>query len=107
MEQIHFKEGDTYSSYWDVEGDVNDDNTQCFEHVIKDHDFYDKYIYEFATSDFFSDGSYRPTFKSNLEQMRFDKKLLGLSVEKQGDNMVPLSPKCYTTFTDGKVTRKV
>lgn len=39
--------------------------------------------------------------------MRFDKKLLGLVIEKQSDNIIALSPKHYTTYTRSTVTHKV
>jgi hypothetical protein len=41
-------------------------------------------------------------------QISHNKKLLGLAIEKQGENMISLGPKCYTQFNnDGKSKLKV
>ncbi len=109
MNRIHFIEGDTDSAYWAIAGDPNDDNTQAFKHVIKDHEFYNENIFKFAPSDFYcSDETKRPVLKTAAEIKAHEKKLLGLAIEKQGDNMVALCPKCYTSWNDdnGKITVK-
>ncbi len=109
MNRIHFIEGDTDSAYWAIAGDPNDDNTQAFKHVIKDHDFYNEHIFKWAPSDFYcSDESKRPVLTTPAEIKAHEKKLLGLAIEKQGDNMVALCPKCYTSWNDdnGKITVK-
>ena len=45
MDKIHFVEGDTDSCYWAVAGNINEPNTQQFNYVIKDKEFYDKHKY--------------------------------------------------------------
>ena len=88
MDRIHFIEGDTDSMYWAIAGDPTRDCHQGFEAVIKDKAFYDKNAkYFFATTDAIAD----------------KKKLLGLSIEKEGDNCIALAPKCYTIWTDDEV----
>jgi hypothetical protein len=72
MSKIFFVEGDTDSIYWAVSGSENDNYEQGFKHVIKDHDFY------------------------NANNIAFDKKLLGLAIEKQCENMIALAPKTYS-----------
>jgi hypothetical protein len=95
MNRIHFIEGDTDSMYFAVAGNLQEDNTQGFKYVIKDEKFYDDNIYKFAPSGFYSTGD-KLTFTSKLEQKQFDKKLLGLEIEKQCDNMIALAPKMYS-----------
>jgi hypothetical protein len=73
--------------YFAVAGNMNEDNSQGFKYVIKDEKFYNDNIYEFAPSSFYSTGD-KPTFAFKLEQKQFDKKLLGLEIEKQCDNMI-------------------
>ena len=46
------------------------------------------------------DESKCPKFETTLETKLFDKKLLGLAIEKQGENMIALCPKCYTCWSD-------
>jgi hypothetical protein len=45
-----------------------------------------------------------PTFKYETERMAFDKKLLGLAIEKQCENMIALQPKTYSCSVDIKTT---
>jgi hypothetical protein len=51
--------------------------------------------------------------KSNLKehekfvQISHNKKLLGLAIEKQGDNMYALGPKCYTQFNNDNSKSKL
>lgn len=84
MDKIHFIEGDTDSSYWAISGNPNEDYHQRFKYVIKDQEFYDKHFYEW--------------FPNPDKGVKDEKKLLGLAIEKEGENMIALSPKCYTTF---------
>ena len=99
VNRFHFIEGDTDSAYWAVAGDPEKDNTQAFQDIIIDKKFYDENIYKFAPYDFFCfDEKYRPILKTKEEQKAHEKKLLGLAIEKQGDNMIALCPKCYTSF---------
>jgi hypothetical protein len=100
MNRLHYVEGDTDSAYWAVAGDPNDDYKQGFKHVITEHEFYNKHVYDWFPSDFWSSDNSNPTFETPLEKMQFDKKLLGLAIEKQALNMIALGPKCYTLFND-------
>jgi hypothetical protein len=99
---MHFVEGDTDSAYWAVAGDPNDSEgfKQGFKNVINDHDFYNKHVYDWFPSDFYSSDNSNPKFENDLEKMQFEKKLLGLAIEKQALNMIALGPKCYTLFND-------
>jgi hypothetical protein len=100
MNRLHYVEGDTDSAYWAVAGKLNGGYKQGFQHVITDHEFYNKHVYEWFPSDFWSSDNSNPTFNTDLEKMQFDKKLLGLAIEKQALNMIALGPKCYTLFND-------
>jgi hypothetical protein len=50
MSKIHFVEGDTDSMYWSVSGSEDDTYEQGFEHVIKNHTFYNDNIYKLTLS---------------------------------------------------------
>ncbi len=66
-----------------------------------DHDFYNEHIFKFAPYDFYcSDESKRPVLNTKAERKAHEKKLLGLAIEKQGDNMIALCPKCYTSWNE-------
>ena len=86
MDKIHFVEGDTDSCYWAVAGNINEPNTQQFNYVIKDKEFYDKHKYLW--------------FPDPDKGITNEKKILGLAIEKQGDSCVALSPKCYTIWSN-------
>jgi hypothetical protein len=95
MSKIHFIEGDTDSMYWAVSGDPV---RKEFKDVILDEKFYNENIYKWASSSFYTTDNSNPTFANKLEQTRFDKKIGGLEIEKQCDNMIALAPKMYTCF---------
>jgi hypothetical protein len=94
MEKIHFIEGDTDSAYWAIAGNPEEDKHQQFKYVIKDKEFYEEHY-----ADWFPDPKVDHT---TLEGKKEEKKLLGLTIENESDNMVALSPKCYIPF-DGMV----
>ena len=97
--RFHFIEGDTDSMYWAIAGNPELPNTQAFQDIILDKKFYDKYIYYFAPYDFFCfNQSFKPKLNTEAERKAHEKKLLGLAIEKQGDNMIALCPKCYVSF---------
>jgi hypothetical protein len=98
MNKIHFIEGDTDSMYWAIAGNLDEDYKQGFKHVIKDENFYNDNIYEFAPNSFYSTNNSNPKFSSKLDEMKFNKKILGLTIEKQFESMIALAPKCYTCF---------
>ena len=103
--RLHFIEGDTDSMYWAIAGDNKLDNTQAFQSIIVNKEFYDENIFKFAPFDFFCyNEGVRPKFSTKSEEKAHEKKLLGLAIEKQGDNMIALCPKCYTSFNDDKKT---
>jgi hypothetical protein len=103
MNKLHFIEGDTDSAYWAVAGDPDLPTTQAFQSVITDKELYDKHIFEFAPYDFFCfNEESRPVLTSKLEKKQHEKKLLGLAIEKQGENMIALCPKCYTSWSGEK-----
>ena len=84
MNKIHFIEGDTDSAYWAISGNPNEDFHQQFKYVIKDQEFYNEHVY-----------TYFPKPGAGIED---EKKLLGLAIEKEGENMIALAPKCYTIW---------
>jgi hypothetical protein len=96
MSKIHFVEGDTDSMYWALSGSEDENYEQGFKHVIKNHTFYNDNIYKYTPSSFYSSNNSNPTFNSETERMVFDKKLLGLAIEKQCENMIALAPKTYS-----------
>jgi hypothetical protein len=101
MNRIHFIHGDTDAFYWAVAGKMDDElgNKQGFKHVVTDKEFYDQNVFKFLPHHAFCfDESYRPKFETKMEAMAHEKKLLGLAIEKQGDNLIALGPKCYTAW---------
>jgi len=101
MHRLHFIEGDTDSMYWAVAGDPSLPNTQTFQAIITDKAFYDEHVFKFAPYNFYvGDETKRPIVTTPAERKAHEKKLMGLAIEKQGDNMVALSPKCYTCFNE-------
>jgi hypothetical protein len=82
--------------YWAVSGSEDENYKQQFKHVIKDHDFYYNNIYKFTPSNFYSSNNSNPVFENETKRMAFDKKLLGLAIEKQCENMIALAPKTYS-----------
>ncbi|KAA6327356.1 MAG: hypothetical protein EZS28_053827, partial [Streblomastix strix] len=96
MTKIHFVEGDTDSAYWAISGKqvvLNDTNQQAYEdnlhqgfkYIIKDQQFYD------ANAKY-----YFPTIVGDKQD---EKKLLGLSIENEGDEMIALALKNYYIHT--------
>jgi hypothetical protein len=112
MNRIHVVELDTDSCYLAIAGNPNEDHHQCFKYVINDEDFYNEHIYSWAPSSFYSTNNTNPSFDTPKAQMAFDKKLLGLAIEKECENMIALAPKLYTCFNtedacDKVISRKV
>jgi hypothetical protein len=99
MNRMHFVEGDTDSMYWSVSGNPNEDYKQGFRYVIKDEKFYNENIYKFFPCGFYSTDNSNPTFTNVLDRVLFDKKLLGLAIEKQCESMIALAPKLYSCYT--------
>ena len=82
--------------YQTVAGSESADYQQGFKFVIKDHKFYNDNIYKYAPSGFYTSNFSNPVFNSEIEKIQFDKKLLGLAIEKQCENMIALAPKTYS-----------
>ncbi|KAA6381509.1 MAG: hypothetical protein EZS28_022964 [Streblomastix strix] len=93
MSRIHFIEGDTDSAYWAVSGNVNEDFTQQFNAVVKDRDFYNE-----------NAKYYFPTIRGDIYD---EKKILGLSIERQGISMTALAPKNYMIETNYNGNSKI
>ncbi|KAA6352989.1 MAG: hypothetical protein EZS28_051484 [Streblomastix strix] len=93
MNRIHFIEGDTDSAYYAISGNLNEDFTQQFNAVIKDRDFYNENAKYFF-----------PTIKSDVYD---EKKILGLSIERQGTAMYALAPKNYMIETNNCANSKI
>jgi hypothetical protein len=111
MTKIHFVEGETDSMYWAVSGSESENYEQGFKYVIKDHEFYNKNIYKYTPSNFYSSDFSNSTFDSEIQKISFDKKLLGLAIEKQCENMLALAPKTnscsvntFNSIVDSKIT---
>jgi hypothetical protein len=109
MQKVHVVELDTDSLYLAIAGNKEEDNKQCFKYVIADEKFYNEHIYSWASSDFYGVGGPKFGEDEKKQKMAFDKKLLGLAIEKQCDNMVALAPKMYTCYNAGDkyISRKV
>ncbi|KAA6400250.1 MAG: hypothetical protein EZS28_004229 [Streblomastix strix] len=93
MNKIHFIEGDTDSAYWAISGNSNEDFTQQFNAVISDRDFYNDNAKYFL-----------PTIKGNVYD---EKKILGLSFERQGVAMYARAPKNYMIETNYCANSKI
>ena len=103
MNKIHFVEGDTDSMYWAIAGNPELDETQYFDYVIKDKEFYYKNIYKWLPHNFGNvPDEYKLTFDNELEAKKQEKQLLHFAVEKASFNMVALASKCYTAWGSGK-----
>ena len=87
LERIHFIEGDTDSAYFAIAGDMNRHGEQYFDTIIANREFYDKHVYKFMPN---------PSIGTKADE----KKILGASIEKYGDNQVALCPKCYTIWNN-------
>ena len=93
MEKIHFVEGDTDSLYLAIAGNPDEGNDQMFKYVIKDQEFYDNHVYTWLPD---------PT-----KDVYDEKKILGMAVEKFGDNCIALAPKCYTIWNNNGTTKSL
>jgi hypothetical protein len=67
--------------YWAMSGSENE-NYEQFKYVIKDHEFYNNNNYKYILSGFYSNNNSNPTFKNETKKIKFDKKLLGIAIEK-------------------------
>ncbi|KAH7827996.1 uncharacterized protein MONOS_11778 [Monocercomonoides exilis] len=86
LERIHFIEGDTDSAYWSICGHSKLGINQGFDALFINREFNNKHV-----------GYWFPGTSDVKEQ----KKLLGLTVERVCDWMITLSPKSYTIRCNG------
>ena len=94
MDRLHFIEGDTDSAYFAVAGNPNEGPEQLFDYVIKNKEFYDKNVYKFMPN-------------PSINTIQDEKKILGCAIEKYGENMIALAPKCYTIFNSNGQTKSL
>ena len=92
MDKLHFIEGDTDSMYYAVAGNPNEPPTQLFNNIIKNRSFWDQHVYKFFPN-------------PDLHTIADEKKLLGCAIEKIGENMIALAPKCYTIWDNNAQTK--
>jgi predicted HTH transcriptional regulator len=71
--------------YYAISGNSDEDCHQGFKHVIKDEIFYKENVYKWFPN---------PNIPKE-ELTRDKKKLLGVSIEKEGYVMFAIAPKCY------------
>ena len=108
MNKIHFVEGDTDSMYWAISGDASRDETQYFDAVIKDKEFYYANWHKWLPNKFGDiPVEHQLKFENAVAEKFHEKKLLGFAVEKASYNMVALMAKCYTAFGRGNEHDKV
>ena len=93
--------------YWAVSGNPDKDYKQGFEYCLKDPEFYNKYKNYFLPDDTIGFPEQNTTSSSvRIEYIKErklnEKKLLGYCLEKGGDNMVALCPKCYTVWSNNE-----
>jgi hypothetical protein len=107
MDKCHFVEGDTDSMYWAVAGNPSGNPSGApsggFKDVIKDKEFYTEHIGDYLTSVFYG---VNKQFDSKLDEMIFNKRYGGLSIEKESRNMIALASKLYVIWSDEKETSK-
>ena len=103
-------EGDTDSKYFAISGNPNENYKQGIKYIIKDKKFYSENVFKYLTSDYYLPEEYeylRPKFNDKLSKMLFDKKILGCAIEKDGENIIALGSKCYTTFNNDGTTKSL
>jgi len=103
-------EGDTDSKYFAISGNPEENYKQGIKYIIKDKKFYSENVFKYLTSDYYLPEEYehlRPQFNNKLDKMLFDKKILGCAIEKDGENIIALGSKCYTTFNNDGTTKSL
>ncbi len=92
MNRLHFIEGDTDSAYFAISGNKDETPSQLFNNIIKDESFWCKHVYKFFPN-------------PQLHDIADEKKLLGCAIEKVGDHMIALAPKCYTIWNNDETVK--
>ncbi|KAA6369254.1 MAG: hypothetical protein EZS28_035219 [Streblomastix strix] len=82
MDRVHFCNMDTDAMYLAIAGSQIERYKQGLKYVIKDQQFYDQH--------------YKEWLPWNDCTVAEEKKLIGISTESQGENIVCLAPKCYS-----------
>jgi hypothetical protein len=103
MEHIHVVELDTDSLYLAIAGNPDKDYHQRFEAVIKDKDYYDKHYGEWFPTKYVEDLPKDTSKDEIINVLSDEKKLLGLAIENEKENMIALCPKCYSLFNDEEI----
>ncbi|KAA6357093.1 MAG: hypothetical protein EZS28_047380, partial [Streblomastix strix] len=84
MDRVHFCNTDTDSMYLAIAGSQIEGYKQGLKYVIKDQGFYDNHYKEWL-----------PWDNCTVAE---EKKLMGITTESQGENIVCLAPKCYSLY---------
>ncbi|KAA6395256.1 MAG: hypothetical protein EZS28_009220 [Streblomastix strix] len=84
MDRVHFCNMDTDSMYLAIAGSQIEGYKQELKYVIKDQVFYDNH--------------YKEWLPWNDCTVAEEKKLMGITTESQGENIVCLAPKCYRLY---------
>ena len=106
MDRIHVIELDTDSLYCAIAGNPDKDYHQRYDYVIKDKKYYDEHVYEWFPNpdkDIFDSDPER----AELLRLQDEKKLLGVAIEKEGENCVALTCKCYTIWNNDGSTKSL
>jgi hypothetical protein len=105
MNKFHFVENVTNNMYWAVSCNLNKISEQDLKYVIKNEKIYNEQICNYFPYKFYSTNNSNPTFQTLLEEMCFDKKILGVAIEKRCDSMNALAPKMYSCFNENKTVK--
>ncbi|KAA6382352.1 MAG: hypothetical protein EZS28_022121 [Streblomastix strix] len=84
MDRVHFCNMDTDSMYLAIAGSQIEGYKQGLKYVIKDQLFYDQH--------------YKKWLPWDNCTVAEEKKLMGITTESQGENIVCLAPKCYSLY---------
>jgi hypothetical protein len=81
MIKVNFVEGNSGSMYMVFAGNPNDDCHQGYKYVIRNKEYYDRYVYKWL-----------PDPNKDIDN---EKMLLDAVIEKEGYLMIAIAPKCY------------
>ncbi|KAA6396517.1 MAG: hypothetical protein EZS28_007956 [Streblomastix strix] len=84
MDRVHFCNMDTDSMYLAISGSQIEGYKQRLKYVIEDQGLYDQHYKEWL-----------PWDDCTIAE---EKKLMGITTESQGENIVCLTPKCYSLY---------
>ncbi|KAA6397189.1 MAG: hypothetical protein EZS28_007284 [Streblomastix strix] len=92
MDKMQFIEGDTDSAFWAIKGNPNDDIYSNLKLQLMIEIFIMRMLSKF------------PPIRGDIKE---DKKILGLAIERQGTAMVALAPKNYMIETNYSAISKI